>query len=304
MKKKLVVLAVFILGALVSWWLGIVKPNLWMQEHQFNFTLLSENRIILVTIDPEKETVFAVTFPKNLLIETFGNYGEVRVGKLKDLAFQEKKEIIIPKSLEYFFGFPLDFWFYRENESVDFSLLKAGEGVGRIKKEVDSLLFSTQKITISERINLWRVRNWLGKRHLVSQIEKGEEKFCQEEGGFYQLNQEVWDNWASIYLADPGLKNEHLSIGVYNLSGVEGLAGKLARILTNSGMFVAAVKDQKVDNQNCLLGIKSLGIKETLTFRRLTGLIDDCEIKLLPEKDFIDSTEINIYLKESFAKLR
>ncbi len=305
MKKKTIFLLAIISIGLVGWWLKIIKPNLWSQDYQYNFALLSKKRVSITTIDPQKNTIFSVIFPKNLLVESFGNYGEVRVSKLNELALQENQGLLVSKSLEYFFGIPLDFWFFLEEEELaDFEALGVGEGLAGVKEEVSNIIFSTQKMSLLDRINLWRVRSWLRKRHLITESKRGEEEFCEKEGDFYKLDEEKWDNWASVYLADPILKDEHLPIGIYNSSEIKGLAGRLARILTNSGLFVAVVRDSQLEGGSCLLGLKSSELKNSLTYRRLLGLIDDCEVKVLKEREFSDSTKINIYLKENFSKLR
>ncbi len=304
MKKKFLIFLALVILCLGFWWFKIIKPNLWDGKRQFNLGLFSENALVLISADPVNKTAFAVFFPGNLLVKTFGNYGEVRIGKLNELAFQEKEELIVPKTIEYYFGFPLDFWSYLEKSEFAYPQKDLENGLPIVKSAIKDLSFSKTKLSFSQRINLWKIYQSLRNHRYIIQLKRGDEDFSEKKDDFYHLKQDVFDSWASIYLADSFLKDEQLAIGIYNVAGIGGLAKELARILTNSGMLVVAVKDSEQVEKACLLGIKSKEVKESWTYQRLARLIKNCEIEVLGEEEFGDSTQINVYLGETFNKLR
>ncbi|MBL7078397.1 LytR C-terminal domain-containing protein [Candidatus Shapirobacteria bacterium] len=304
MKKNFLIILALVILTLTVWWFKAIKPNLWNGKRQFNLSLFSEDTLVLVSNDPINRTVFVVFFPGDLLVNTFGNYGQLRLSKLSELAFQEEEELIVPKTIEYCFGFPLDFWSYLEKSQLSYPQEELEDGLGIVKKAIKDLLFSRKRLSFSQRVNLWKINRWLASHRPVIQIKKGDKDFFEKKDDFYRFNQEAWDDWASIYLADPWFKNEQLAIGIYNAAGISGLANELARILSNSGMLVVAVKDREQKEQTCLLRIKSEQVKKSWTYQRLVNLIKNCEIKISGEEEFGDSTQINIYLGETFNKLR
>jgi len=296
-KKWLILILAF--GLTFFFWLIKIKPSLWRRQYQFNLALVGPNNLILLAADPMQKTAFGALFPGNLLVESFGGYGQLRVGKIDDLALQEGEESIIPKTIEQYFGFPLDFWIYEPARFDD-----EGINLKSIKRRIKGLIFSTQKLSFSDRINLFYLSHFLSDNRLLWQFNQNGMEFCQEQEDVYSLDREKWDDWASVYLADSTLKDERIAVGVYNAAGSAGLAREFARVLTNAGLVVVATKDTDRLVENCLVGLKSEQVKRSRAFARLNRLTRECQVEVLSAKEFVDSTRINVYLGENFLKIR
>jgi len=283
------------------------RGKIWNRHSQFNLALASPLKIFLLTVNPAQETAFLISFPGDLGVEAFGGYGTFGMDKIDDLARQEGKQNLASKTLEYNFGFPLDFWFFSDFDKDRFlsslSLEKGKDAFSLIRSQLFRLSFSLKKISFSDRINLFLMSAFLQNRFLLKEIIGGDDKgFLSKTEGGHELNKENWDNWSSIYLADPALRDERLLLGIYNVAARSGLAAEIAQVLTNEGMTVGVVRDSQQKVDNCLIVFKKKEYYRTRTFSRLQGLFSSCEVKVVPGEVFENSTEINIYLGEKFLR--
>jgi len=281
----------------VVWWLGR-----WDSKHQINLGLSLADKLYLLSVNPAGKTVVLVSFPETLLIDAFGGYGQFKLSSLAGLADQEGKPNLLVKSIEYDFGFPVDYWFSQE---VGWEINQVRKDPKAIAKAIGRRAFNFRKPTrVIDRINLYWLSRFLTRGNLLWQDREGEKVgFLNEtdfggEAGFWQLNKDAWDQWAAL-LADPQIIDEGLSIGVYNTTRSAGLANKTARILVNSGMRVVKVANHSKKTDNCLLLTKEEADLETWTVRRIKMLVD-CPVKVGEEVDFIDFTQVNLYLGEGF----
>lgn len=287
---------------LVFLWVFFSFYRLWgaryRGERRFNLFLQFKNRSFLLSLSPERRMVVVVSFPNQMLVEAFGGYGEFRLDKLLPLANQEKKEELFSKSLEYFFGFSLDYWFAFPRE-----VLK-GDDLEDLKKnliEKTRFLFLASGYQAVDRINLFNFNRFLRRRFLSWELFEAEKEGWVVDN---RLQRAVWDDWASVYLADDRVKEEGLAVGVYNTTQRKGLAREVARILVNLGVRVVKVGNASKKVGECLVGIKESKIQESVTFKRIRDLLD-CPFLLLPSSDFVDLTDINVYLgKEFLFRLR
>ncbi|MFH1601416.1 MAG: hypothetical protein ABIB61_00475 [Candidatus Shapirobacteria bacterium] len=297
MKRKIVFFLCLVIIAFVFYWFKAIAPQLWSSQRQYNLVLLGTKDLVLLSCDPVNETSFFVSFPLDLSVESFGQYGEFKISKLTGLALQEKEPGIVPKTIEYNFGLAVDLWVSHNQDWV-------GDRLGFVRGQLNKLAILGKHLSFSERINLLKVSRFLGQGHLVWESKEGQREFSTKEGEILKLNQETWDTWASVYLADPVLKKEKIPIAIYNTTSVEGWGGKLERVLTNMGMSVVVVKDSSREEESCLLGLDSASQKGSWTYKRLVNVISPCREQVLSGDEFKDPTQINIYLGENFFQIR
>jgi len=312
MRKKITLFKfLFILGGaiLLLFLLMIVRSRgkIWNRYDQFNLALAYPQRIFLLTVNPAQETAFLISFPGDLKVKAFGGYGIFGIDKIDDLARQEGKQNLTSKTLEYNFGLPLDFWFFFDFDKNLFSSSLPFEEekdlFSSVRNQLFRLSFSLKRISFSDRVNLFLTSVFLRNRFLIKETVGGNDKrFLSKTEEGYGLNKEVWDNWSSTYLADPALRNERLLLGIYNAAGHPGLATEIAQVLTNEGMAIGVVRDSQQKVDNCLIAFKKKEYYQTRTFSRLQGLFSSCEVKIMPEEVFDNSTEINIYLGKKFLE--
>jgi hypothetical protein len=239
--------------------------------------------------------VVVVDFPNQMLVDAFGGYGRFRLNKLLGLARQENKPDLFPKSIEYYFGFPLDQWFVFPKDKLP---VEKGEFRSFLVKKTRLLFLTSPKhLGLTDRLSLFNFSRFLNKRSFSWQIfDASEEGWLTDDN---RLKKPVWDSWAEAYLADGIIKNEDLDVGVYNTTEKTGLAQQTARMLRNSGMRVVKVGNADKRVGECLIGLASEGIRKSITFRRLSGLLG-CQVVVLPTREFVDLTDINIYLGDAF----
>lgn len=303
-KKKFFLILLILIGGVVGIKRGIVFwQERWDKKSQINLLVEKEKEFWLVAADPEREAVFVAVFPSSLLIEAFGDYGFFTLNSLYGLAEQEKKPWLVKKSVEYFFGFPLDFWLLSSREGESSSDEIADLLVAEVKKKI----FSWKGKGLGERFDLFLFSRFLDRHDLLWEIQRGEEGLIKKEEGrgeenLFRLKRKEWDQWASLYLADPGFKKEGLSVAVYNTTGETGLANRVARVLTNAGVWVVKVGDREEEIEGCLLGVKEKEVLRKKSLRRLRKLVD-CSLKVLPSEEFTDFAEVNLYLGEGFWEI-
>jgi len=293
----------FLFGLLLltggGWWARKVSRQIWNRKDQFNLALVQPQEVFLLALSPEQKTAFLVRFAADLWVEAAGGYGEFKLDKIDDLARQEKKSDLILRTVENNFGFPLDFLFFTDQRKFNFSSQRPFASLRGFLKR---LAFGSS-FPLAERINLLLVSWSLKDRLLVTQFLEGkEEGFLRKDGENWYLDQEKWDDWASVFLADAAFQEENLAVGVYNTGAQSGLAEKTARLLTNGGMIVVAVRDDSRSVANCLVALRQESYWESKTVKEIRRLLPDCQVEVVEATAFKDSTQINIYLGKEFGR--
>jgi len=280
-----------------------VRPiyvNRWDGKTQLNGIIEFKEKMWLIAFDPDGEKVTIVNFPNDLVVEAFGGYGEFMVKYLEGLADQENKPEIFSKSIEYHFGFPIDF---RIVSSIDPNNFSFDGAPGLLTQIIRHSFFSrTLESNRLSKVNLFLLRSFIGHRQLLWSVNNAEEMgMLEDKEGKKLLKKEDWDNWAKKYLVDSQLQRENLGIGIYNTTQTSGLAAETARTLRNLGIRV--VKTDNYDGgsggEGCYIKIAKKEDNNSLTVKRIEKILG-CKIKIAPGDQFEDFTDVNIYLDEKY----
>lgn len=272
--------------------------NRWDGKTQLNILIGQKENYFLLVADPGKESVFVINLPDNLLVEAFGGYGNFKLRNLHGLAKQENKPEIFEKSLEYFLGLPVDYW-------LDYRDLSFHGQDDQLPKYISGLVrrsvFGKADASVEGRFNMYLLSLFLKNRHLFWQYEDLFELrlVSGDDSGSLVLKKDNWDSWAQSYLSDSGLKKESFSLGIYNTTFEKGLAAETARIFSNSGFWVVKIGNDKSDEKNCRIDLKSKDQLKSSTFKRIEKIID-CPANIVSENEFPDFTDINIYLGDQY----
>lgn len=270
----------------------------WSRQTQLGLLIGAKDEYLFLVVDPNKETAFIIIFPENMLVDAFGGYGSFKIRNLHGLSSQENKPEIFTKSIEYFLGLPVDYWLdYRDKVLPDKNeeLPKFVSGlVGR------SIFKRAGTVDMGDWLNIYQLSSFLKGRHLYWQYKDAVDLgLVLKDGDDWVLQKDDWDRWAQSYLSDPGLKQEGLSLGIYNTTHEKGLAFETARIFSNSGFWVVKVGNDENDESNCRIELKSSGFLSTKTLERIEKIVD-CPVEVVSEDRFLDFTDINIYLGDEY----
>ncbi|MCD6225809.1 hypothetical protein J7J95_01870 [bacterium] len=283
----LLVVLFLIVGGLV--WKS--RGEAWDKKTQFNLVLAYPQKTVFLVITPQQKSALAVVFPSSVRVEAFGGYGTFRLDKIDDLGRQEGKRELLRKTIQFSFGFPVDFY---HSFSSPFS---QEESFALFRKQLMKLVFSWQPLSLSKRITLWEIARFLQDRFLVKELIFAEEKgFLSGEN----LKRKDWLTWKANHLSDPLLREEGVLIGIYNCGGETGLGKKVAHALSGVGMNVAVVKDSQREVKPCLVLFSSEEKTETKTVRRLHEFFDHCQWRRGEGREFGDGVDVAVFLGKGF----
>lgn len=304
LKIKYIGLLITLAGLVFLVSIGIrVVSQRWDGQTQLSVLIRLKEKFILLVADPSKETVFLVDFPENLLIDAFGGYGQFKFRNLNGLAVQEGKPEIFVKSVEYFFGIPVDYWLDYQEKELPKNTADMPKFISGI---VRRSIIGGGTITGGEnKLNIYLLSGFLKNRHLYWQYKNmtdlglvvdGAE---DDLGSDYILNLDAWDKWSQTYLSDLSLKEEGYSLGIYNTTYEKGLAFQTARIFSNSGFWVVKVGNDENDEKNCRIEVKANNQLNTKSLKRIKKIVN-CPVETVDEKSFPDFTDINLYLGDEY----
>jgi len=304
LKKGVVatILLLFLIGGvrkfIVQWQQG------WDRKTQINLFLVTEKDSYLVSILPASGEGLIWIFPENWQLETFGGYGNFSIKGVARFARDEKRLDLLTNTLAVELGLPIDYWLFVE---------KQGCQKGDVKDCLAGLSWYQGFLDKADsrkgsRLDFLKIVFSLKKNNINWQIYEVEQKglFQQKESldgsPVLILKKELWDQLALNFFVDPLIRNEAIPVGIYNFSDYPGLATAFARVLVNSGsLVVAAANGEGEGPQSCLIVIKNNNLTKTKIFKRIVANFN-CPVKLAEEKEFIDMTDINIYLNNGFLK--
>ncbi len=280
-----------------------ITAQRWDRQTQLNILIRLKEKFVLLVADPNKETIFLVDFPEDLLVDAFGGYGQFKFRNLHGLAVQENKPEIFVKSVEYFFGIPIDYWLNYEEKELP-----------KITTDMPRFIFGIVQRSIigvdtiasgEDKLNIYLLSGFLKNRHLYWQYKNTVDLglvVSRKEGSLAKdwfLDLDSWDEWSQSYLSDSSLKEEGYSLGIYNTTHEKGLASQTARIFSNSGFWVVKVGNDENDEKNCRIEIKTNEQLNTKTLERIKKIVD-CPVEIVDEKSFLDFTDINLYLGDEY----
>ncbi|MFH1561483.1 MAG: hypothetical protein ABID04_02800 [Patescibacteria group bacterium] len=257
-------LLIFGLGKrLLSW----ARQSSWDGKSQINLAISQEdNGILLLVLTPGKQSVLLLSLPANLLVQN-SSLGTYQAGKLALLAEQEGSDNIFAQSLEYTLNIPIDKIGTKKQIRV------SETGIDRsVLKQYFLKQFSFDN---------WRIWRYLGSSGLtwktVSLADYALQKSLPDGSLALELDSLRLTRDYSDFLTDPLIKNEGLTISVFNIGFESGTAQKIADLLTNFGVRVVEVSSLQTDEleqADCLLVLSDKESQRTWLVRRLRRIFD------------------------------
>ena len=257
--------------------LGVFRDSQWDGHHRLNL-VLKATPISLVSFDPSSQTINFLLIPDGTYIEAAEGYGPCRVEKIFSLGELEGQgEELLAKSLEVYFGLPVDGWLaaeksWSENEAKNLLVYLIKEAW--LKKETSNL----------NDWDLWRL--WLmtnrTRDHKVEIINLAEttvaEEFTLPDGTqAKKIDEQRVSRMINRLFADEAIRQENLAIGVMNASGQTGLAAQGEKLIANLGGRLVEVGDWSEEVTGCLIKTTPAA-KETYTSQKLAKIFH-CQIE-------------------------
>lgn len=264
MKKKIFLALIFLLILAFARVLREGKNFFWDGKSQLSLAIETQSKkIIVFAITPAKNLATVLIIPPNLKVETpwFGVY---RADKLSLLAKQEGKEMIFPRSLEYFLGIPID------RGIIDSRLAFDQGDETTLKIKLRGLFFPARSIG---ELRIWW---WLRKKELVWQIVDlanfSQQEILPDQSTVLVVDSEKISDRLFGLFTDPLVKNENIPLSIFNSGGPSGLAQRTAVIATQFGARVVEVADAQREGDECLILFSQPKLTRTATFRRLKSV--------------------------------
>jgi len=245
-KIFLIICLTLLLGISYQVW-GSLKKSLWDGKSRLTLALNS-SPILVASFDPSDKTLNFLSIPPNTYIETIHGYGFYKAESIWKLGELEKYGgELLAGSLQEYLGVPVDAYASISNTEYQTPNIKHK---GSFLAMIQSLLRGENETDLT-RWDL--IRLWWGVRGVrfdkVNLIDLGETNAVKKvilpdgtpalEPDPLRLNQLV-----SRLFSDRKIKEERISIGVYNGTEYPGLAKKAARIINNIGGQVIEVGDR------------------------------------------------------------
>jgi len=265
-----------------TWW-----QRGWDRKAQINLVLEGrKGRLLILSLTPAKSLVVGLIVPANLLVETpwFGSY---QAGKLSLLAEQEGNKAVFDRSLSYFLALALDQ-----------SWLKTGLDLEAEPELIRRQLFSFwAPWKQPQAFKFWL---FLRRKDLVWQwfnlASWTQEKSLPDGTKVLTLNREQLSQSVLSDLTDPLVKNEAITIGVFNLGEQSGLAQRTAQLIEHFGGRVIEIGDQEGGVSDCLIILADQRLRQSYTFARLKSVLG-CSWRVGDRNSQSAMAEIRILVK-------
>ncbi len=267
----ILILTLFSFGAV---WLypraRLIIENSWSGEEQFSIVLeAKESDALILTLTPAKSTVVVSRIPAKTMIDTPW-FGEYQVEKLPLLADQENEKDVYNRSLSYYFGIPIDLAVLNSGLSLD------RQNKSFLKGNLGRFFWPPKGITF------WRIWRYLLKKDLVWQFfefeELAEEYHLIDGTEVLKIDPARINRQLGEYFSDPVVKNENLTLSIFNAGRKEGIAGKISVLAGNLGLRVIEVGDTEEKIDGCLIFAAEKEIISSKSVIRLSRVLG-CEIK-------------------------
>ncbi|MBU1130374.1 hypothetical protein KKE45_03605 [Patescibacteria group bacterium] len=268
-KKKKIIVVLFVLLMVALGWFYKNRKNFWNGRDDFRFTVLSDDKIALVSVSVERRMLNVLELDGEVGLWVPGGYGWYKSNKVKKLLEQENKMDLLDNVFFYNFGF-----------------------VGRKNVFVNSFSDWDNLLVLWKNFGLF---NMLSLRVKWDEFLLKEEFIDSRGVEFFSR-----DKILSRDFADNELLSGELKVSIINKSGENGLANFLARRLTWMGYLVLRVETGLDLQDKCFL---RYGAKETDDII-LVGLLEKFFMGCQPVySDFLDELELELELGKDFPKL-
>ncbi len=250
--------------------------------------ILDREQGLLLLVRPEEKEVWGWVWPRDWPLTTVGDYGRLPLVGVGRLAREEKAPRLLAGSLMANLKVPIQLVLFQDQKTClsksDWQhcatswlwyqgiLRHANVAVGRRIDFVKLFLFLHR-----HRLN-WQVKPVAGNNGGVRNFD-------------WQLGQWREENWHLFLL--PVVRQEAMSLAVYNAGGRAGIAQDVAPVFKAAGARVARVGDK--EKQTGCSWLVSRAVRKTETFRYFYRLFP-CPVTLSQKNFFDDTSQLQLWL--------
>lgn len=294
-------ISITLLGQLINLGRNFFKPPIettkkytWDGKTNINLVIRGEE-VSFISFDPNAKKLNIISVPSETYLEIPGGFGSWVLSSIYDLGQSEKQPkggLFLEKSLSYLFGLPVDGYINLNKHSPsDFiydlhknpvkTLLVRDIETNLSPFELIRLNFAISKVR-SDKISKFDLQkqNVLIKTNLPD----GTVIFKPDLGRV--------DSFVSQNLYESKLKEEQISIAVFNATNTPGLAQKFSRLISNMGGHVI-ISSNTTPTQT---SISTSASKNSYTVKRLQQILG---FVTLDENLTNSRADVNVVLGES-----
>lgn len=278
----------------------IAKEIFWDGKGVINTAILADKNYIL-SFNPFQKSLLVLKIPDETYLSVPFNFGKWSLGSVYKLGQSEPTPIgasLYKKTLEENFGIAINSYIIDQNNNNFFEKKLANlrqnpleniSFLGQIKTDLTPIeywkLFWSLRGVRFDKVKILD----LGDSDLVSWVT------LRDGSRVISIDQDELDDYIQKYFADSKIKDEGLSIGIYNTTDHPGLAEKAARVIENMGGRVVFTANSKSHlDQGVLLGGKSYTndiLNQIFALKKLTAL---------PSGLDSSRADINLFLGEDY----
>lgn len=303
----------FIKTLTTPWGFEFEKKYVW--DGGFNINIIIQiDKTYLLNFNPQEEKATIITIPDETYLDAGGNFGKWMLSSIFDLGESSKKgsgHLLVKRSVLSLFGVPIDGYIRFKDESPLKDLKDMIElirqnpffGVGLIANIRSDL---TPLELLRLKFDLWKLRFDKVSFLNLSDLNVFDTQKLADGSAVNVADPTRLDS--ALDFVDPKIRQENISIAVFNATDYPQLAQKAKRLITNLGGNVIIVSNslQKVKN-TYIYGEKGDTLKSTDTLKRMNQIFLSCQNKdacdnITTGEQISSRAQINIFLGEDFAK--
>lgn len=277
-----------------------LKNHLWEGDTPFNVVVKSD-QVYLLTFNPTSKQVLALIIPPDTYINLPFNFGKWPVRSIYNLGQTENPPVgakLLTRTLSLNLGVPVDGYMLMQQDKAKAQILDLISQIRSNPFVSLSLLRSSHTdLAPSEYLQLWQklagVRFDKIKVIDLSRAEIFDKASLRDGTSIWLVNPAKIDQLLAPNLQDDKIADEGFSVGIYNTTGVNGLAVYASRLVSNLGgrVIFTANSDLALPN-SAVLG------RESYTKLRLTELfVENNRYPKLPDS----RADVTIFLGKDFA---
>lgn len=210
----------------------------WDGNRRLNLIVEADN-LYLLSFDPDKEMVI-VKIPENTYLYLPFSFGRWPARSIYSLGQSERPPIgglLLERTGEYSFGLPIDgVWAINGDKSFNGVVERLRQNplnVFSVLNESKTGLTSWEFFKFT-----WAIKGV--RTDKVKNLDLGQSNFTSWElladgSRVLSLNQLALDEWSRNQLSDAQIKDESLTVGIFNATDHPQLAERAARVVTNIG---------------------------------------------------------------------
>lgn len=223
---------------------------------------------LAVSVSADGKDAVVVYFPDNLYISdvAFG-YGQYPISRVYQVGELDKRGgQAYLETIGEVLGIPMDGFVHDGRKFA---------GLRQFFLNTDFIFTGISNLNFWDRVRLaqivWKVRPDRVKEVDLSKIA---EKMKLSDGSkMLALDSESVDNKLNSYFSEEGISGGHLRVEVVNLTNVDGLGERTARILGNIGVNVVSVDSQPSKLKKCAVFVREK-LRRSLTVRRIAAIFN------------------------------